>query len=81
MKNTSKAKLSCISLMGNKKGIELALNTVVILAILLLITVVIISFFLGATGKVFGPIAELLGIGIEGINKTTPPIFESALLI
>ena len=57
--------------MNNKKGVELALNTLVVIAILLLVAVVIISFFLGATGKVFGPISDLLGKGAENINKST----------
>ena len=56
--------------MRNKKGVELALNTLVIIAILLLVAVVIITFFLGATGKVFGPISDLLGKGAENINKS-----------
>ena len=57
--------------MNNKKGVELALNTLVVIAILLLVAVVIIAFFLGATGKVFGPISDLLGKGAENINKST----------
>ena len=56
----------------NKKGIELALNTVVIVAILLIVAVVIISFFLGTTGKVLGPISDLLGMGTEQLNNTAP---------
>ncbi|HIK00808.1 TPA: hypothetical protein H1016_04695 [archaeon] len=67
--------------MGSKKGIELALNTVVIMAILLLVTVVIIAFFLGATGSIFEPLAHLIKGGGEQINKSAPPIFQSALII
>ena len=60
----------------NNKGIELALNTVVIMAILLIVAVVIIAFFTGTVGKVFEPIAKLLGIGSEQINNTLPPILQ-----
>lgn len=59
-----------MKLLGNKKGIELALNTLVVIAILLIVAVVIISFFLGATSKVFGPISDILGRGAESINKS-----------
>ncbi len=58
--------------MENKKGVELALNTLIIIAILLLVAVVIISFFLGSTSKVLGPIADLLGKGAEDIKKQSP---------
>lgn len=60
--------------MKNTKGIELALNTVVIIAVLLLVAVIIISFFLGATGKVFGPIANLLTGGTEQMCKSAEGI-------
>ncbi|HIJ98186.1 TPA: hypothetical protein H1012_00055 [archaeon] len=56
--------------MDNKKGVELALNTLIIIAILLLVTVVVISFFLGTTSKAFGPIADLLGRGADSLNKS-----------
>lgn len=57
-------------ILKDKKGVELALNTLIIIAILLLVAVVIISFFLGSTSKVLGPIADLLGRGAENINKS-----------
>ncbi len=44
----------------NKKGLELAISTVVILIILLIVLVVVIGFFLGATGKIFKPIVDML---------------------
>lgn len=60
----------------NKRGIELALNTVVIIAVLLLVVVIVISFVLGATGKAFGPISNLLGAGAENINKSVPSFLQ-----
>ncbi len=57
-------------ILNDKKAVELALNTLIIIAILLLVAVVIISFFLGSTSKVLGPIADLLGRGAENINKS-----------
>ena len=57
-------------MLQNEKGVELALNTLIIIAILLLVTVVIISFFLGTTSKAFGPIADLLGRGVDNLNKS-----------
>lgn len=66
--------------MKNDRGVELALNTVVIMAILLIAAVVIIAFFTGAIGKVFGPISNLLGGGVEQIDKTTPPVFKKEAL-
>lgn len=59
-----------MKLLFNKRGVELALSTVVIMAILLLVAVIVISFFLGATGKIFGPLSNLLGTGAENINKS-----------
>lgn len=82
-KNTSDARRPRMSLMGHRKGIELALNAVVIIAILLLVAVVIISFFLGVTGKAFGPLSDWITGGTGKVTEacrelgTCPPEEET----
>ncbi len=50
---------------SNNKGQGLALHTVIILIIGLIALVVVVSFFTGTTGKVFGPLSEMTGSTTE----------------
>ena len=52
----------------NPRALELALNTVVVLVVLLLVLLVVVSFFLGATSRIFKPVAELISSKSEELG-------------
>lgn len=52
----------------NKKGIELAIGTIVVIAIAVLVVLVLVGYFLGTFGKSGQTLAELGEKGGEGVS-------------
>ncbi len=53
----------------NKRGLEIAIGTVAIIAVVLLVLIVVIGFFLGGFGKSGGGIAQIVGEGEKGAGE------------
>ena len=50
----------------NKKGVELAIGTLVIISIAVLVVFVLVGYFLGAFGRSGGALSQIIGQGEKG---------------
>ena len=58
--------------MLNKRGMDLSINTIILLILGLIVLVVMIIIFSGPSGDFFGFVKEQLGIGGRLVNETNP---------
>ena len=52
----------------NKKGVELAIGTLVIISIAVLVVFVLVGYFLGAFGRSGGALSQIIGQGVKGVS-------------
>ena len=58
-------------ILKNKRGLELAIGTVAVIAMGLLVIIVVIGFFLGGFGRAGGGIAQISEQGESGASNLT----------
>src|SRR3989344_2224602 len=58
-----------MNLFSDKRGVELAIGTIVIIAIAVLVVLVLVGYFLGSFGKSGSALSSLSGEGERGISN------------